>query len=300
MKPLEILSELPQWAKATADNLLASPAGAMPCRLGEQNCTMRLDALRPSETLDLLVRLGTEEHVLGLCDSENLGELHAVWPTRAEVPEPVLLALVEKECGMLLQLIENAVRQQLSIVGIAPSPRDPDEQALFAQIYSAEGGPVCSFSLSSSTTLVSALGQLRFLDATHPAIRDCMLSADMEFATFALPTTDLAALAPGDALLLPELGTLPPRKVVAERFLVSENGVIGWKDDGALRVLATEPIAMTVGELLDLAVGNATSPTSQSLPANTPLRLVRFGKTLAVGRLDVVGTQQAFVIDAAG
>ena len=110
MKPLEILSELPQWAKATANNLLASPAWAMPCRLGEQNCTMRLDALRPSETLDLLVRLGAEEHVLGLCDSENLGELHAVWPTRAEVPEPVLLALVEKECGMLLQLIENAVR----------------------------------------------------------------------------------------------------------------------------------------------------------------------------------------------
>ena len=134
--------------------------------------------------------------------------------------------------------------------------------------------------------------------SVEPSGRPMWFSGHHESSGTGEPTS--AALAPGDALLLPEIGTMPPRKVVAERFLVSENGVIGWKDDGALRVLATEPIAMTVGELLDLAVGNATSPTPQSLPANTPLRLVRFGKTLAVGRLDVVGTQQAFVIDAAG
>ena len=148
MKPLEILSILPQWAKASAGDLLASPAWAMPCRLGERNCTMRLDAMRPSETLDLLVRFGNEEHVLGLCDSESLRELHAVWPSRADMPEPVLLALVEKDCGMLFQLLENAVRQQLSIVGLASSPRDPDTPVLFAQLNSADGVPIVSFSLS--------------------------------------------------------------------------------------------------------------------------------------------------------
>ena len=123
MKPLEILSALPQWAKASADDLLASPAWAMPCRLGEQNCMMRLDGTCPSETLDLLVRFGNEEHVLGLRDCESLQELHAVWPTRAEVPEPILLALVEKDCGTLFQLLENAVRQQLGVIGLASSPR---------------------------------------------------------------------------------------------------------------------------------------------------------------------------------
>lgn len=300
MKPLEILSALPQWAKASADDLLASSAWAMPCRLGEQNCTLRLDATCPSETLDILIRFGNEEHILGLCDSESLQELHAVWSARNEVPEPVLLALVEKDCGTLFQLLENTVRRQLSVVGLASSPHNPDMQTLFAQISSADGVPIGSFSLSSSPTLVADLGQLRFLDATHPAIRDCALSAEVEFATFALPTADLTSLAPGDALLLPEIGTVPPRRVVDGRFLVSENGVFGWKDDGALRVVAAEPAAMTVGDLLDLATGNAASPAFQSLPTNTPLRLVRFGKTLASGRLDAVGAQQAFIVDATG
>ena len=299
MKPLEILTSLPQWSKASAEDLLASPAWAMPCRLGEQNCTMRLDATLPTETLDLLVRFGTEEHVLGLRDSESLQELHAIWPARAEMPEPILLALVEKECGALFQLLENAVRRQLSVVGLAPSPLVPDAHALLAQVYSADGTPIISFALSSSPALVAALGQLRFLDATHPAVRDGALSAEVEFATFALPAADLAALAPGDALLLPEIGTVPPRRIVDGRFLVGGNGVVDWKDDGALRVIAAEPAAMTVGDLLDLTADDAASSAPQPLSANMPLRLVRFGKTLASGRLCALGAQQAFVVDAA-
>ena len=35
MKPLEILSSLPKWAKASSGSLLDSPAWAMPCRLGD-------------------------------------------------------------------------------------------------------------------------------------------------------------------------------------------------------------------------------------------------------------------------
>ena len=56
---------------------------------------------------------------------------------------------------------------------------------------------------------------------------------------------------------------------------------------------------MTVGDLLDLAAGDAASPAPQPLPPNMPLRLVRFGKTLASGRLDALGAQQAFVVDVA-
>ena len=301
MKPIEILTARPQWSKASAADLLASPAWAMPCRLGEQNCTMRLDASCPSESLDLLVRFGNEEHVLGLCDSESLKEIHAVWPVRAEVPEPILLALVEKECGTLFQLLENAVRQQLGVVGLVSSPVPvSDAQTFFVRVCSAEGAPVVSFSLSSSPTLVSALGQLRYLDMTHSAIRDGNLSVEVEFAMFTLPAADLAALAPGDALLLPEVGTVLPRQIVDGRFVVGENGVSDWKDDGMLRVLAMDSVTMTVGTLMDLAAG-ATAPSApSSLSANAPLRLVRFGKTLATGRLDAIGIQQAFVVDAVG
>jgi len=298
MKPLEILASLPQWAKASPEDLLASPAWAMPCRLGEQSCTLRLDALRPSETLDLLVRFGNEEHVLGLHDSESLKEIHAIWPTRTEVPEPILLALIERECGTLFQLLENAVRQQLSIVGLMSSSAPaPAAQTFFLQVYSPDGVPLIAVSLSSSPTFVTTLGQLRFLDVTHPTIRSGELSAEEEFATFVLSAAELATLAPGDALLLPEIGTVPPRRVVDGRFLIGENGVVDWKDDGVLRVVAMEPVAMTVGELMDIAAGNAASSVQSSLSVNTPLRLVRSGKVLATGRLDAIGAQQAFIVD---
>lgn len=299
MKPTEILSTIPLWAKASAADLLASPAWTMPCRLGELNCTMRLDAPRPTETLDLLVRFGDEKHVLGICDSPSLADIHAVWSARAEVPEPILLALVEKDCGPLFQLLENAVRRQLGIVGLSPSATDPEAQLLCAQIRSPESGPVVSFSLTSSPAIVSALGQLRFIDVAHPAVRDGILSAEVEYATFTLPAADLAALAPGDALLLPEIGTVPPRKIVESRLLVGEGGVTEWKDEGMLRVLALEPDTMTVGMLMDHATGNASPSSPANIPANTPLRLLRFGKTLATGRLASVGAQQAFVVDDA-
>lgn len=299
MKPTEILSSLPIWANASADDLLASPAWTMPCRLGEQSCTLRLDAPRPAETLDLLVRFGDEEHILGICDCPSLPELHAVWAARAEMPEPLLLALVEKDCGPLFQLLENAVRRQLGIVGLSASAPGPDAKLLSAQVRSSEGEAVVSFSLTSSPAIVSALGQLRFIDVANPAVRDGTLSAEVEYATFSLPAADLAALAPGDALLLPEIGTMSPRKVVESRLAVGEGGVTEWKDEGTLRVVAPEPVAINVGELIDLASSDAAPSEPAPLPANTPLRLVRLGKTLATGRLDSVGAQQAFVVDDA-
>ena len=297
MKPIEIISALRPWANASAADLLASPAWAMPCRFGEQSCTMRLDTPRPAETINLLVRLGDDEHVLGICDSPALAELHAVWPARAEMPEAILLALVEKDCGPLFQLLENAVRRQLGIVGISPSAPDPDARLLCARLRSAEGNPMVAFSLTSSAAVVSALGQLRFLDVAHPAIHDVEIPSEVEFATFALPAADLAAIAPGDALLLPEVGTMPPRRIVGSRLLLGDGGVTDWKDEGMLRVLALDPASTTVGTLVDHATGNAAPSEPSPIPANAPLRLVRFGKTLATGRLEAVGAQQAFVVD---
>ena len=119
MKASEILGTLPKWANATADDIVKSPAWAMPCRLGETACTMRLDANHPADALDVAIMLEDERHVLSLVDSPRFESLHALWATRAEVPEQILLALVERECGPLLQLLENAARRQLKVVGIA-------------------------------------------------------------------------------------------------------------------------------------------------------------------------------------
>ena len=293
MKQSEILAQLPECAKASADEILASPAWTMPCRMGEASCTMRLDAERPADTLDLSIKLEGESHVLSIADSETFPELHAVWPSRADMPEPILLALVEKECGPLLQLVENAAHRQLSVQGLAKEPAGDD--ALAARV-DADGKTLAVFKLTSSPALVSALGVLRFIDVNHPAVRDSVLSAEVEYASFALSAADLEALAPGDDLLLPEVGTVAPRVIVDGRFAVTDSGVNPWVDDGLLRVVRAEPLSVSVGELMDAANGGRAAEPDP-VP-ETALKLTRMGKTVATGRFGKLASQNAFVVDA--
>ena len=293
MKPLEILAALPQWANLPAGDLVASPAWAMPCRLGERNCTMRLDAPIPADTLDISIRLGDDAHLLRLADSAAFPELHAIWSSRAEVPGAILLALVEKDCGPFLQLLENASHRQLKVIGLAYEPGDAP--ALSARI-SADGEDLFTFMLTSSPALVSTLGQLRHMDLSHPAIREKKLPVETEYASFPLPAADIAALAPGDALVLPEVGTIQPRLVVDARFLIAESGVAAWKDDGLLRVVAGAASEISIGQLMDCAA-DGPRPESPEPVANAPLRLLRLGKVIATGRLDTLGGQHALIID---
>ena len=295
MKPLEILSSLPDWAKAPSSTILASPAWTLPCRLGDESCTLRLDAPLPAETLDILIRLGDEEHVLGIVDSPRLPELHTLWGARANVPEPILLSLVEKECGPLLQLLENAVRRQLQMVGLAPS--HPEGDMASARISKADGD-ILSFTLTLSPAIKETLGQLRFIDPSHPAVRECTLTAEVDVASFALGAAEIVGLAPGDALLLPEVDTLPPRLIVDGRFSVSNGDVLAWRDEGLLRVLVGEQREITLGALIDAAAGNADALALVPPAENVPLRLMRTDTVIATGRLGSVGAQRAFVIDA--
>ena len=292
MKQSEILALLPECAKASAEAILASPAWAMPCRMGEATCTMRLDAERPADTLDLAIRLEGEDHILSLADSEAFPELHSVWPVRSEMPEPILLALVEKDCGPLLQLIENAAHRQLSVQGLSKEPAGED--ALAARIESA-GRTLAVFKLTTSASLVSALGVLRFIDPSHPAVRDTSLSAEVEYASFALSAGDVAALAVGDSLLLPEVGSISPRVIVDGRFAMSEAGVAAWVDDGMLRVVKSEPVAVLVGELMDASDGGRAAEPPPAPEA--ALKLTRLGKTVATGRFGKLASQNAFIVD---
>lgn len=299
MKPNEILGALPQWSGASADAILSSEAWAMPCRLGDAACVMRLDALRPADTLDIAIMLADERHVLSLVDTPRFEDLHRIWASRADVPEPILLALVEKECGPLLQLIENAARRQLKIAGLATEGPDsvPDAASdlLCAQIH-MDGEPALSFAITSSPSLVEALGRLVFIDTAHPSIRGLEVSAVTEFASFALPASDMASISVGDALLLPEIGTVPPRFVVEGVFLVDENGVSQYEDDGRLRVQDVETHAVTLGWLLD----HAQSPSAPEATAPSQLRLVASGKAIATGHLGPLAGQTSFVVESLG
>ena len=133
MKPHEILAALPLAASAPPSRILDSPAFAMPCRYGEESATLRPAAVRPADTLSLSLLFGDVPHTLSLARSPRFPELDALWDTRADVPEPILLALAEKECGPLFQLLENAVRRQLRLAGLA-APADPDPAALALEV----------------------------------------------------------------------------------------------------------------------------------------------------------------------
>ena len=116
MKPLEILSALPQGARARPDAIVDSPAFAMPCRLGEESVVVRRASVEPamSEMLALAVTFGDEPHELCLARSPRFPDLDRLWDRRGEVPQAVLLALVEKECGPLFQALENAVNNGMT------------------------------------------------------------------------------------------------------------------------------------------------------------------------------------------
>ena len=296
MKSLEILQALPKWAKARPEQVLDSPAFAMPCRLGDASATLRREVFEATDTLDLAVLFGNEPHTLRLARAARFAELDKIWESRADVPEPILLALAERDCGTLFQLLENVVRRQFKIVSIAAAPSGGDES------------PSCGFriediffSLSRSDTVVAALGNVRHLELSHPSLRAETLPAETEYAAFALPSVDLAALAVGDALLLPEIGSVPARLAVDGRFVVDGNGVSPFMDEGRCRVVAIEPRTVTLGELFDAAEGSAAEGTLVKVgvpPAQTSLRLVLSGREIARGRLDRLGDQNAFVVES--
>ena len=290
MKPLEILSAIPKWKNSTPGQIVDSPAFALACRIGETPETLRLGAVEVGDTLDLSVVFGDEPHVLRLARSPRFKELDSIWDSRADVPEPILLALAEKDCGEFFQMLENAVRRQLRLAGLVPAGEGSGDGMLFAQVADV------TFALTRSDAVVSAFGSLRNLDLSHPSFREETLPAETEYAAFALSAANLTSLAVGDALLLPEIGSVPPRLVVDGRFAVDEKGVSPFADDGRCRILAAEPRVVALGELFDAA----DSPRSVEGDVPGQLRLVQNGKTLVNGRLDKVGDQNAFFVESTG
>lgn len=286
MKPLEIVAALPQWKNLAAGEIVDSPAFAAACRLGEETRTLRRAEVTPavSQMLSLSVTFGDVPHMLSIGRSSRFPELDKLWDSLAEVPGAIVLALVERECGILLQMLENAIRRQLKIVGLAPAGEAPADMIAFQT-------EDLTFAVTRSDIVTGALGTLRNLDLEHECVRSALLSAQAEYAAFALSDADFSALATGDALLLPEIGTIAPRMVVDGRFAAVDGGVEAFADDGRYRIFAAESATVKLGDLLD-------GTLSAKVPAeNTQLELVRKGKTLARGRLGRVGEQLAFIVE---
>jgi hypothetical protein len=314
MNPLDILSALPPFRDWSPAEVLASPAWAMPCRLGsEEGRLVAEGALLPADPLRLAVRFADDPATLALADSPIFPELHALWPSRAEVPAPILLALVEKECGPLLQLLENAAGRQLAVDGLADG--ETADGRAFALLRTS-GEELCSFALTLPPAVLESFGALRNLDTAHPSVRELALPAVLQIAAPVLSSADLESLAPGDHLLLPEVAPPPAdgpegqapscpeaTLIVSGLLAAAPAGLVPWTDPGTLRVVLSDPATLPLGDLLDLASG-ATDHSSlvsrhSSLREGAPLALLRGPATLAAGRLGAVAAQSSFEIETA-
>jgi len=249
--------------------------------------TLLLGATRPVDAIRLSITIEDEPHVLSLARSPRFKELDAVWHGLADVPEPIVLALVEKDAGPVLQLVENAVRRKLKLVGLA------ETDGADAREFVAQAGDVV-FSLTRSATVTAALGNLRNIDLAHETVRSSVLPAVAEYAAFALSPADAAGLAVGDAVLLPELESSPARLVVGGQFSVDGDGVSRYSDGELVHVFDAEPRESTLGELFDAA---ETPHAVEAKPAGE-LKLVGKGKTMAIGRLERLGDQPAFIVES--
>ena len=198
-----------------------------------------------------------------------------------------MLALVEKDAGTVFQLIENAVHKRLKLVGLA-TPDSPDGRTLVAQVDDIV------FAITRTPAVVSAIGNLRNLDLAHESIRSTPLRVVTEYAAFALPQTDIDGLEVGDAVLLPEIGTVPTGLIVDGRFAVGEGGVSRFAAGGLVRVVDAEPKEITLGEVFDAA---DTPRTTDAKPSG-PLKLLLGAKTVATGSLDRLGDQSAFIVES--
>ena len=270
----------------------------MPCRLGDESATLRPASVEPaeSETLALSISFGDEPHMLCLARSPQFPDIDKTWDSRADMPEAILLALVERECGPLFQMLENAVRKQLRLVGLVPAGSSDGQKAKALRLQTSNPSDIV-LSITRSETVVSALGVLRNLDLAHESIRSLPLIAQIEYAVFAMSESDIASLAPGDAVLLPEIATIPPRLVVADRFLLDANGVAPHEEDALVRVRLADTRAISLGEVFDAI---ETPPQQTDAVSGAQLRLVRSGRDIATGRLDRIGDQNAFIVETVG
>ena len=216
--------------------------------------------------------------MLGLAPSAFFPEISKLLPVRGDVPQPILLAVVEKEAGPFLQLLENVIRRELSVQGLAETPA-VDVQAF--RVVAADGTDAVTFSLTLSDTLLKELGDLRRLDCTHPSIAETKVSMEVEYAVFDLTSDEEAGLSPGDYLLLPEMSAEKPGRVCMP----------GSGSPDRLRVVAAERV--------DIPFATALQDDLRCAPVGTDdLLLMKGGRRMASGRLSKLGEQPAFAVEA--
>ena len=275
MNAFELLQNWPSWKKASAETIFDSPAWAMPVRWRDMSCIMRKADVQFRDVLGISIRLDGEDNFIGLENRETFRDLNILWDVKNNLPDALKLALVEKECGALFQIIENAARRQLTVVDIAPTTRREDTTGF--EIIDQEGRIMATFDLKVTPAMILAFGMMKFIDVNHQSIREMTRPARATFATFKLSETEKANLAPGDYLMMPEIGTVPSQ----------------WQleppQDGTFMICAPETQQLTFAQFADDQLPDVPVPTVLELLSNTG--------AIARGRLTQLVGNPAFAIE---
>ena len=280
MNAIELMEKWPGIAGADAAAVFGMDAWALGVSYAGNDATLVKDATRERDVIGLEVKFDEEVHFLSIAVSDAYPELSKVWEQKTKLPNEVLLALVEKECGALLQTLENAARRQLSIVGLVPR-EEVGAKNVAAQAFAlrdADGRTVCDFALSLTPSLLAEFGRLENLDAGHESIRALTRSARVEYAAFSLTDDELKGLAAGDHLLLPEIGSQPAKWLTGDE-----------PEDDRVHVLGPDTVEISFAAFADEQL-----PTP---PEPAVLELHFHGKCVAEGRLARLGDHPAFAIE---
>ena len=280
MKPIDLLSALDSFAALGPLEILSHPAWSVPVQWDGDAAVLRTAAVVPAETLNLSIRLGEESCVLGLVPSESTPELAKLLPVSGSVPSPILLAVAEKEAGRLFQMLENVMRRELSVQGLADLPA-VDARAFGVAGASPASAPFLTFTLSLTDALIRELGDLKRLDCAHPSIAETKVSMEVVYAVFDLSAEEESGLAPGDYLLLPEMAAEKPGRMCRPGTLPPDR----------LRVVAAERA--------EVPFTTALEDDLRCAPVGTDdLVLMRGDRRIASGRLSRLGEQPAFAVEA--
>ena len=267
----ELLREWPDWAKANAARVLASPAWRLETRFGGEPARLTRCANLSAPSVVLDVRLDDEPHMLTLGISPLFPDLTLLAGNLPDLPKEVLLALAEKECGPVFQLVEDVFKRQLSIVGLSDAAIEAASASCVAfAVDGAAGG--ATFALDLTPEMAQRLGSLANLDATHATIRSLTRPAFACHAVLALTEEERAALSVGDCLV-PEAGQTP-------------QWLLDLPTDDQVRVLADEAGTLTFAQLAD----DALPP----VPPAATLTLRHRGQALAHVEPTRLGTAFAF------
>ena len=276
MNEMNILSSWPTWTEKSSVDFLEHEAWAMRVRWGDEEARLRLSNNRPRDVIALEVTFDDEPHFLGIGERETFPDLYKLWDRKDEIPQNLVLALVEKECGKLLQLLENSVRRQLKITGIIEASRRNGSRGF--EVVGLDGRIIASFALDVTPAVLESFGDISSIDTSHESIRSMVRPAVAEYAVFGLEV-EPSGIESGDYLLAPEL----------DNPLAAKWCVENPPDDGKFHLRSAASSEISFAAFADSALPPPPEPEL--------LELFFGSKSIATGRISRLGAQVAFAVE---